>query len=543
MPRRGSSKLAEPPDLAGEIPGYDPYESAGECWFDDKAAQRAIDFFHECLTFTAGEWMGKPFILQPWQSAIVANTFGWKRSDGRRRYREVFIFVPRKNGKSELAGGLGNFLAFADKEPAAQVYCAAAEREQARLVFTAAKSMVQNEPHLKRRSNVYQSSIVVPETSSALKVISAEAYSKHGLNAHGVIIDELHAQPDRELVDVLVTSTGARRQPLIIYITTADFDRESICNEKYDYACKVRDGVINDAAFLPVIFEASRDEDWTDPAIWAKANPNLGVSVSTEYLERECKRAKEEPSYENTFKRLHLNMSTQQDVRWISLEAWDAPGNSATFNEASLRGRECWMGLDLSTTLDITALVLLFKDKDGGVTILPKFWIPEANARKRERRDRVPYTTWARQGHLTMTPGDVIDYDYVRTCIGDLKKVFKIKEIAVDPWNASQLVTQLQGDHFAVQMFGQGYKDMTSPSKELEKLVISGKFRHGRNPIMRWMASNVAVEIDAAGNIKPSKKKSTERIDGIVAAVMALGRAMVTPVYTNVYETRGLIAL
>ncbi|MCC7291475.1 MAG: terminase large subunit [Phycisphaerales bacterium] len=519
-----------PPSLeiiCRNIPGYDPFLFSGESCFDPKAAQRALDFFEECLTFTAGEWMGQPFRLQPWQQAVVANLFGWKRSNGMRRYREAFIYVPRKSGKSTLAGGLGNLLTFADGEPGAQVYCAAADREQARLVFNAAKTMVLAEPELAGRSRIYTNAITVPATGSVLKVVSAEAYTKHGVNAHGVIIDELHAQPDRELVDVLTTSTGARRQPLIIYITTADYDRDSICNEKYDYAIKVRDGVIDDPAFLPVIYEASRDEEWTDPDVWAKANPNLGVSLSMEYMERECRRARETPTYENTFKRLHLNMKTQQDVRWLALEQWDASAGPP-IDEEALRGRTCWAGLDLSTTTDISAFVMVFQDEDGGITVLPKFWIPAENAQKRERRDRVPYETWARQGLIEMTSGNVVDYDVIRQRINEWRDIFDIREIAIDPWNATHITSQLQSDGIPVVTFGQGFKDMTAPTKEWEKLILCRKLRHGGNPVLRWMASNVAVETDAAGNLKPSKKKSTQRIDGTVAGIMALGRAGLT---------------
>ncbi len=483
--------------------------------------------FEECLTFTAGEWRGRPFVLQPWQRNIVSTLFGWIRPDGTRRYREAFIYVPRKNGKSELAGGLGNYLIFADGEPGAQVYCAAADREQARLVFNAARTMVQAEPEMLSRARVHTNAIMYEATGSVLKVVSAEAYSKHGVNAHGIIIDELHAQPNRELVDVLSTSTGARRQPLIIHITTADFDREgSICNEKHEYACKVRDGVIDDPAFLPVIYEATNDDDWTDPAVWRRVNPNLGVSVSHEYLERECRKAQETPSYENTFKRLHLNIRTQQDVRWLSLEAWDAC-DSATVDESELEGRTCFAGLDLSATTDLSALVLVFPDGDGSITLLARFWVPMDNAVKRERRDRVPYRTWGRQGFIEMTPGNVIDYDRIRAHITDLSERFDIREIAVDRWNATQLTTQLQGDGHTVIAFGQGFKDMSAPTKELEKLVISAKLRHGGPPVLRWMASHVSVETDAAGNLKPSKKKSTERIDGLVAAIMAIGRASI----------------
>ncbi|MCK6466352.1 MAG: terminase large subunit [Phycisphaerae bacterium] len=513
--------------LCRRLPGYDPFLFPADSVFDPKAAQRALDFFEECLTFTAGEWMGRPFKLQAWQQAVVANVFGWKRPNGYRRYREAFIYVPRKSGKSTLAGGLGNFLTFADGEPGAQVYCAAADREQARLVFNAARTMVLAEPELAGRSRIYTNAIMVPATGSMLKVVSAEAYTKHGVNAHGVIIDELHAQPDRELVDVLTTSTGARRQPLIIYITTADYDRPSICNEKYDYACKVRDGIIDDPAFLPVVYEAQRDEDWADPCVWAKANPNLGVSLSPEYMERECARARETPTYENTFKRLHLNMKTQQDVRWLSLEPWDACAGPP-IDEESLRGRDCCAGLDLSTTTDVTAFVMVFPDEDGGITVLPKFWIPAENARKRERRDRVPYETWARQGLIEETAGNVVDYEVIRQRIGEWREMFNIREVAIDPWNATHITTQLQSDGIPVVTFGQGFRDMTAPTKEWEKLILCRKLRHGGNPVLRWMASNVSVETDAAGNIKPSKKKSTERIDGIVAGIMALGRLGMT---------------
>lgn len=484
--------------------------------------------------------MGQPFILEEWQRAIVCNLFGWLRKDGTRRYREALIYVPRKNGKTELAGGLGCLMLFADREPGAQIYCAAADRDQARLVFTAARSMVQAEPELSSRAQVLLNSIVVPETSSVLKVISAEAYTKHGANAHGVIIDELHSQPNSELVDVLMTSTGARRQPLVIHITTADFDRESICNRKYDYARKVRDGVVDDPAFLPVIYDVPVDADWTSREVWAKSNPNLGVSVSVEYLTRECARAQVEPTYENTFKRLHLNMRTQQNVRWLTLEAWDRCNQPVDLER--LAGLPCVAGLDLSATTDLTALVLVWGDQYSGVSIWPWFWAPEDKAPQREKKDRVPYLTWARQGMLELTPGAVVDYDVIRSRIGEISKRFGLHEIAVDPWNSTQLATQLISDGFEVVHFGQGFRDMSAPTKELERMVVSGNLRHGGHPILRWMASHVAVDSDAAGNLKPSKAKSTERIDGIVATVMGIGRAMIRSGSGSVYDSSPLVA-
>lgn len=527
--RRSRKTDSSVPLSDGAIPGYDPARDAAGYRFDAAIADRACAFFGECLTFTAGARMGQRFALEPWQRAIIRAAFGWVHvTTGLRRYREVFIYIPRKNGKTEMAGGLGLLLGFADDEPGAHVYCAAADRDQARMVFNAAKGMVASEPELSNRLRPYQHAIVHEGSRSSLRVVSAVATTKHGANTHGVIIDELHAQPNRDLVDALCTSVGARRQPLIIYITTADFMRESICNEKYEYACKVRDGVVADATFLPVIYEALPGEDWESPAVWRKANPNLGVSISEEYIARECARAKETPTYLNTFLRLHLNMRTQQDVRWVRLEDWDR-GNGE-IDEAELIGRPCYAGLDLSTTTDLTALVLVFPRDDGGCDVLPRFWIPEANAERRERRDRVPYLTWARQGFVSMTPGNVVDYEAVREELAQCAQRFDLRQVGYDPWNATQLANQLQEDGLNIVQVGQGYKSLTAPSKEFEKLVMSGGLRHGGNPVLRWMASHVAAETDAAGNIKPSKKKSTERIDGIVALIVAIGVWQADPV-------------
>ena len=410
---------------------------------------------------------------------------------------------------------------------------AAAERDQARLVFEMVKHQIEAEPELASRAEIFKYSIVVG--SNSYKAISADSRTKHGFNTHLAVIDELHAQPDRELVDVLTTSTGARRQPLIIAVTTSDFERESICNEKHEYACKVRDGIIDDTAFLPVIYEASIDDDWTSPEVWRKTNPNLNVSVSEEFLAAECKKAKEEPAFENTFKRLYLNIKTEQAVRWLQMERYDASDD--VIDDATLIGKACWCGLDLSTTTDLSAFSMVFPDCDGSYDVLCRFWVPESNARKRAKRDRVPYTQWIKDGWITATPGDVIDYDVIRRDINELKKQYDIREIPSDRWNATQLIGQLEGDGFTVFAFGQGYKDMTAPTKELEKLIIGGKIRFGRNPVLRWMASNVFAEQDAAGNLKPSKKKSSERIDGVVATIMGLGRAMAMPVATaSIYD-------
>lgn len=524
------------------IPGYDPVATAGNCWFDADAAIDAIAFIEELLTHVKGELALQPLLLEDWQKAIVANIFGWKRPDGTRRYREVLIYVARKNGKTVLLAAILLVVLFTDGELGAELYSAAADRDQATLVFEQAKGMVVQSPELMRRAKIFTKAITYEAEGSSYKAISAEANTKHGYNSHFVGVDELHAQKNRELIDVLLTSVGSRRQPLVVHITTADFDRESICNEKHKYAGDVRDGIIDDIYFLPVIYEATKDDDWTDPAVWATSNPNLDVSVKREYLERECKRAQESPAFENTFKRLHLNIMTEQDVRWLSLAKWDACTGSVAVED--LAGRECFAGLDLANTTDVAAFAMVFPDVDGQTVVLMRFWVPTANAREREKRDKVPYVTWAKQGLVTMTPGNVIDYDIIRRDINELHKTYNIREIAIDRWNATQITTQLQGDGFDVIEFGQGFASMSAPTKELEKLVIGEQLAHGGNPVLRWMASNVSVQMDAAGNMKPAKDKSSEKIDGIVALVMGIGRAMVrTEVRGSVYERRGMLVL
>lgn len=553
MKRRTNAKSSLD-NLIRLIPGYDPYnfkistavarhKEDPPYWFDEEESEKVISFFAECLTHVKGELAHKPFELGNWEKAILANLFGWKRKDGTRRYREAFIYVPRKNGKTTLVAGIVLYTLFCDNEPGAEIYSAAAERDQARLVFDQAKGMVLQEPELAKRCKIYQTSIVIESTSSSYKAISAEANTKHGYNTHLAIIDELHAQPNRELVDVLATSTGARRQPLIVHITTADFERESICNEKLDYARKVRDGLIEDPSFLPVIYEATPEDDWTDPAIWEKANPNLGVSVSREYLERECQRAKDQPAYENTFKRLHLNIKTEQETRWLSMEKWNACGHM--YGEDALAGLPCWAGLDLASRTDLTAFVLVFHD-DTKYKVVPYFWIPKDKAHEREKRDRVPYLTWARQGHIYLTEGNTTDYRFIRQKINELSKVFKIQDIGFDPWNAQHLCTELmEEDGFQMVEFRQGTVSMNEPCKEFERLMLCGDLWHNNNPVLNWMASNVSVKSDPSGNIRPVKpeEKGAARIDGIVAAVMGLGRALFSDASDSVYESRGLLTL
>lgn len=507
-----------------------------------RKADEAVEFFARYVKHVKGRLAGEPFELAPWQESMTRYIFGTLNPDGARQVRTVYCEVPRKNGKSTYVAGAALRLLF-EGEPGGEIYSAAVDRDQASIVFNIAASMVRKSPQLLSRCKIIDSQkrIVVPQSESFYRAIPADAVGSHGFNASGIVFDELHTQPNRELWDVLTTSVGSREQPLTMAITTAGHDRNSICWEQHDYALKVRDGIIDDPTFLPVIYAADELDDWTDPDVWRKANPSLGVSISEEYLAAKCREAQESPLKENAFRRLHLNQWTEQAERWLPMGKWDAC--DAPVDPRALWGRPCYAGLDLATVKDIAALVLLFPDADGFYDVLVEFFAPREGARKRQNTDRVPYLDWARAGHMTLTDGDVTDYDAIRERINELSAHYPIKEIAADPWNSTQLQTQLAGDGFDVVQFRQGFGSMTAPAKELERLLMQGKLRHGGQPVLRWMASNVAAETDAAGNVKPSKKHSSEKIDGIVALVMSLGRAMLRDEAGSVYNYRGVLVL
>jgi len=519
--------------------------AADEFYFDQKYARAAINFFEKILTHVKGEWAGQPFVLQDWQrDDIIGPLFGWRRADGTRKFRTAYIEIPRKNGKSTLAAGIALYLEFADGEQGAEVYSAAADKDQAAIVFDLAKQMVEASGPLSKLADPYKRSIVVPSTRSTYRVLSADAFTKHGLNAHGVVVDELHVQPNRELVDVLVTATGARQQPLVVLITTAGFDKTSICWEYHEYAEQILKGIVDDPSFFAYIAAAEKDDDWLDEAVWAKANPGLGVSVKLDYLRQEASRARHVPAYQNTFRRLHLNQWTAQESRWLDLEAWDAC--QMAVDAKLLEGSECYAGLDLASTGDIAAMVLDFpaeQGEDERHAWLPFFWIPEENMMQRVRKDRVPYDAWARDGLITVTEGNVIDYQFILRDIELLGERFNIREIAFDRWGAFQISSQLEGLGFEIVGFGQGYKSMSPPMTDLLRLVLGKQLAHGGNPVLRWMADNLVVDQDPAGNVKPNKKKSREKIDGIVAGLMALDRAVRHVAAGSVYETRGIQTL
>lgn len=535
-------------ELIRTLPGFDPYRDPGGAEFDEKSAKRAIRWIESQLRHCKGERAGQLFLLEDWQRAIIGNLFGWIRVDHTRRFREALILVGRKNGKTPLAAAIVAFMLFADGEPGAEIYSAASEYRQASLVWEHVRGFIHQNPELKERCTVYHGqarAVQLKSDFSTYRVIASQAGALHGFNSSCVVVDELHALPDSELIDTLQTSTGARRQPLTVLISTSDFQREgSPCNSKVDYADRVRAGIIDDPAFLPALYMADPDDDWTLESTWRQANPNLGVSLSLDYLKSECRRAQESPRYENVFRRLHLNQRTEQDIRWIEMARWDeCAGDPIALGD--YRDRECFAGLDLATSRDLTALILCFPEDDGTLTLFPLFWIPENTARERSKKDRIPYTDWIRQGLIRATPGDVTDYSVVRRDINALvdDDGIQIKGIALDRlFQGAQLGTELaEQDGFNVVAFGQGFLSMAAPTAAFEENVLQGRLHHGGNPILRWHASNASVEQDSAGNIKPCRKKSVEKIDGIVAAIMACALCAARTQKRSVYEGRGLV--
>ncbi len=513
--------------------------------YDKAKADRAVAFI-ENLKHTNGKWAGKRFWLLPWQEQIIRDIFGIVDCNGKRQFRNAYIEIGKKNGKSELAAAVALYLLYADNEPSAEVYGAAADRQQASIVFDVAKQMVDMTPALVKRSKVMAASkrIVNYTNAGFYQVLSAEVGTKHGLNVSGLVLDEVHAQPNRKLYDVLTKGSGdAREQPLFFLITTAGTDRNSICYELHTKAKDILDGTKIDHTFYPVVYGLADDEDWHDESNWYKANPSLGYTIQIDRVRDAYNEALQNPAEENVFKQLRLNMWVSSTVRWIPEQIYDL-GNKP-INPDLLRGRECYGGLDLSSTSDITAFVLVFppRNENEDYIILPFFWLPEDTLELRCRRDHVPYDVWRKQGYFNVTEGNVVHYSFIRKHINELAKLYNIREIGCDRWNATQLIQDLEDDGFTIVPIGMGFKDQSPPMKELYKLMLEGKINHGGNPVLRWMAGNVVAEVDAAENIKPSKKKSTEKIDGIVALILGLDRCIrnQNAQQGSVYDERGII--
>jgi phage terminase large subunit-like protein len=529
----------------------------GRYYFDEAEADRATAFFPTFLTHHKGaQFAGQPFDLLPWQSELIVRPlFGWKRrADGLRRFRKVLLFIAKKQGKTQIVAGLANYLLFCDGEPGAEIMVAAADRNQAGLLFNEAKAMVEDSTDLASRADVLRQEIVFRELRSTMKVISAEARTKHGPNLHGVIVDELHAQPDRDLVETLERGVAARLQPVVFYLSTAGDDMDSIAYEEYQYAKNLIDGTITDERCLPIVFEAAPEDDWRQPSTWRKANPSLGITVTEEYYADQVTQAINEPRKQNGFKQLHLNIWTEQATVWIPVESWDACQVETLSPVTDAERLVVIGGLDLTAKIDLAAFVVLVRQDDHNgqatqeielaaesqeaparrlgltfsVDVHPFFWMPEETLRKRAREDQVPFELWRDQGFLRVTEGAAVDYDVIFQAVADeLAKRYRYREIGYDPWSALQFSQQLTAREFTAVEVPQNFRHLSEAAKLFEALVSTGRVRHDGHPVMRWCVKNAAVKEDPAGNIRPVKPSKKKRIDGVAATVTALSRLLV----------------
>lgn len=509
-------------------------------YFDKKAAMRAIRFI-EKLKHTKGEWAGQRFRLEPWQQFVLWNIFGWKNADGMRRFRYAYIEIARKNGKTALSAGIGLYMLFADGESRPEVYSAATVKDQAKICFSDAVEIVKA-TDLKNYLTPYRNSIVYELKGGTMKPLSSDYGTHDGLNPSCGIIDEFHAHKDSGMFDVIKSAFGARRQPLMFIITTAGFDKSGACYAYRENVIKVLRGVNEDDSLFGIIYTLDDKSEWDDPKMWIKANPNLGVSLSADYLADQVKDAKNRPEAVRNVMTKNVDLWVDAERTWILDDAWQkCIGTTAP---ADLKGCACWGGLDLSNVSDITAYVLLFHENDC-FQLLPHFWIPEEKMLEKVRKENINYDKWVAEGYVTVTPGNVIDYDFVKADILRIVADYDLRTSAYDRWNASQTIIDLQNEGMECNPFGQGYGSMSAPTKEFEKLVLTGKIEHFGNPVLRWMLASTLVKTDPAGNIKPDKEKSTQKIDGIVAAIMALGEWMTAQAddESNPYENRGLLTL
>ncbi len=567
--------VSSTPDLAWWGPGAPPPERwpgvtipiddcGGRYRFDAGQADRVCEWFPRFCTHSKGVHAGQRFELLDYQVALILRPlFGWVWADsGLRRFRKAYIEIPKKNGKTAVIAGLGLYMLLADNEPGAEVYVAAADRDQARILFSAAKAMVEASPALGKRLQVYQNYIERKDDKTAFfKVLSAEAATKHGPNIHCLIIDELHAQPDRELFETLTRGTIARRQPLTLLITTAGDDDESICFEERDYGLRVLHGTVHDEQFLPVIFEASPEDDWQSPETWAKVNPGLGTTITLGSLEGFAREAAHEPRKRNDFLRYHLNRWVNQATSWIPIDWWDACSEPLPADEV-LRTLPCAVGIDMAQKIDLASAVAVFRlpledaspdapveivaeDDEGAVVkrtlslnyriaIVPAFWLPEDTLRERSRVDGVPYDLWRHDGLLYATEGAIVDEEAIAVHVSETLPtrfpLIREAEIGYDPAFATGVHVRLSGAGCRTVEVLQNYKYMSEACQVFEALVKAKRVLHGGHKLLRWNVENVAVKRDDAGRIRPVKpKKQAKRIDGVVATLMALYRLMAAP--------------
>jgi phage terminase large subunit-like protein len=518
---RAPRKRGRRPTVAEIPPLFSTYDAPKPegAYFDERAANRAVKWIESSLRHFKGRWAGQPFYLMPWQARLVRELFGWRRADGTRLYRTCYVEAPRKSGKSSLASAVALLLAFGDGEAAPEVACAAYDREQAGVVYNTARFMVEASPELHAASAIYNSrkELQLRENPGGwLRALSRESAAQFGLNLHGLIFDELMTQKTRDMWDALTTSQGSREQPLSFAISTAGWDQASLCFEQHELVRQIAQGTAEAPTFLGVVYGAPMDADWTNEDVWRAANPSLGETASIDFYREQAARAQAVPAEQNSFRTLLLSQWVGQPETFLDMQAWDrcAPEPTAAIGAA-------FGGLDLSATTDLTAFVLVC-EQDGALDTYLWAFLPEAGIVDRERRDRVPYRQWARDGSLTLTPGRTVDYQAVKAAVFEAAGHFELRDVTFDRWNSSQIVQEISEEGVLMVPLGQGYGGLSAPTKELLRLVTDGKLRHGGDPLWRWCANNAAALTDAAGNVKPDRSRSSARIDPVVALVMAV---------------------
>jgi phage terminase large subunit-like protein len=524
----------------------DERAAAGGCSFRLDAAERVRTFFAKFLRHSKGEFAAKPFELLDWEwSDIIAPLFGWMRPDGMRRFRRVSVWISKKNGKSTLCSGLVLYGLVADNEAGAEVYGAAADRQQASIIFEEVAAMVGQSPGLTGRLDVNRSikRVTFEAKRSFYQVLSKESKrTGHGINAHVAVIDELHVV-DRKLYDTLRYAGAARRQPLLIEISTAGDDKTSLGFERYNYAKQLVKGTIEDPETLAVIYEAESNEVWQDPEQWKKANPSLGVTITLDGFKGDFNEAKNgTPAAQANFKQLRLNLWQDSISSWLPVEEWDACLGDV--NPEALEGRRCWGALDLASKMDLCAWVRLYELDDGEWFARFTYWAPEDADGRRQKANLTLLKPWMQSGHIIATPGNVTDYDAIEAQVLADCEADDIIDVAYDPWNATHVINHLTDAGVKCVEFRQGFKSFNPPMREVEKLIFSRKILHAGDPVTRWSMKNVAVQKDPAGNVKPNKEKSADKIDGPVGLIMCQGRAMSGETDgESVYEGKGIDAL
>lgn len=526
------------PKAPRDIAGYDPFANREGYEYIPELAERPIDFIEQKLVHVKGPLGGKPFLLADWQKDIVRTLFGWVQKGTTenpdeliRRYRNMYFECPRKNGKTCFLACIIIYSFWTDRQEGKEIYSSAADREQAGLTYNIVAEMIRRNPELYESCKVRDSRKTVYKNNNYYKAIPMDRYGSHGYNPTLLANDELHAWQGEKGIDfyeVLQTACGARMSPLTIDATTAGFDRYSVCWRQHTYALRVRDNEIKDPRFLPVVYAAHEDEDWTSPEVWKKANPNYGISLRSDFLEEQCRKAQENPNFENTFRRLHLSQWTTQKDRFITISKW----RRLRGNIDNLDGRVCYGGLDISSKKDITAFVLAFPREDGGFDVRGKYFIPEGQIESIEKTDKVPYSQWVREGHVVAIPGPVIDRTYIERQILEDSERYNLTMVGFDPWNAESIRTKLEGEGVVMVERLQGFRYYTEPTKEFDRLIEAGLITHDGDPVLDWQVENVEVLTDANGNIRPVKpenRNSAKKIDGVCAMIMAIGLGVTQP--------------